>query len=133
MSAFFEILKTFQIIMMIKTMLLSTTKVLFQGFGCKIETKLLTHFWTANSVKYENVIIGAVKCNTSILELQNRKTKVGKQGVHFLYLFLKNHQKKLNSGKTENLILSFSVIYRFIGLRHKRTEICSINQKHHSN
>ena len=132
MSAFFEILKTFQIIMMIKTLLLSTTKVLFQGFGCKIETKLLTHFWTANSVKYENVIIGAVKCNTSILELQNRKTKVGKQGVHFLYLF-KITKKKLSSGKTENLILSFSVIYRFIGLRSKITEICSINQKHHSN
>ena len=28
---------------------------------------------------------------------------------------------------------SFSLLYRFIGLRHEITEICSINRKHHSN
>ena len=48
---------------------------------------MLTRFWTANSVKYENVIIGAIKCNTSDLELRKGETKVGKQGIHSLYLF----------------------------------------------
>ena len=46
-----------------------------------------TRFWTANSVKYENIIIDANKRNTSDLELQKGKTKVGKQGVRSLYLF----------------------------------------------
>ena len=67
---------------------------------------------TANSVKYENVIISAIKRNTSDLELRKVKTKVGKQGVPSLYLFEITEQK-LNS-YLENLI-SFSVIYRFIG------------------
>ena len=49
--------------------------------------KKLTRFWTANSVKYENVIIGAIKCNTSDLELWKGKIKVGKQGVGSAYLF----------------------------------------------
>ena len=40
-----------------------------------------------SSVKYENVIIGAIKRNTSDLELRKGKTKVGKQGVRSLYLF----------------------------------------------
>ena len=49
--------------------------------------KTLTRFWTVNSVKYENVIIGAIKRNTSDLELRKGKTKVGKQGFRSLYLF----------------------------------------------
>ena len=91
---------------------------------------MLTRFWIANSVKYENVIIGAMKCNTSDLELWRGKTKVGKKGVHSLYLF-EITKYKINSD-LENLI-SFSVIYGFIGLRHEITEICSINRKHCSN
>ena len=67
-------------------------KVLFRGFGCKIQTKrpfkkTRTRFWTVNSEKYENVIIGAIKHNTSDLELRKGKTKVGKQGIRSLYLF----------------------------------------------
>ena len=85
---------------------------------------MLTQFWTANSIKYENVIIGAFKCNTPDLELQKGKTKVGKQGVHSLYLF-EISKYKLNSD-LENII-GFLVIHRFIGLRHEITEICSIN------
>ena len=46
---------------------------------------MLTRVWTANGVKYENVIIGAIKHNTSDLEVRGRKTKVGKQGVCSLY------------------------------------------------
>ena len=42
--------------------------------------KTLTRFWTVNCVKYENIIIGAIKRSTSDLE-------VGKQGVRSLYLF----------------------------------------------
>ena len=30
-------------------------------------------------------------------------------------------------------VRSFSVMYRFVGLRHELTKICSINQKHRSN
>ena len=48
---------------------------------------MLTRFWTVNSVKYENVIIGAIKRNMSDLELQKWKAKVGKQGIHSFYLF----------------------------------------------
>ena len=75
-----------------KTLPLSITKVLFRGFGCKIQTKrpfkkTLTRFWTVKGVKYENVLIGAIKRNTSDLELRKGKTKVGKQGVRSLYLF----------------------------------------------
>ena len=40
-----------------------------------------------NSVKYENVITGAIKCNMSDLELEKGKTKVGRQGICSLYLF----------------------------------------------
>ena len=89
-----------------------------------------TRFWTANSANYENVIIGAIKRNTSDLELRKGKTKVRKQGVRSLYIF-EITKYKLNS-YLENLI-SFIVIYRFIGLRHEITEICSINRKHRSN
>ena len=53
-----------------------------------------------------------------------------KQGVRSPSLF-KFTKYKLNSD-LENLI-SFSVIYRLIGLRHEITEICSINRKHRSN
>ena len=49
--------------------------------------KPLTRFWTANSAKYENVIIGAIKRKTSDLEHLKGKAKVGKQGVRSLYLF----------------------------------------------
>ena len=49
------------------------------------------------------------------------KTKVGKQGVRSLYLF-EIIKQNLNSD-LENLI-TFSVMYRFIGLRHEITEIC---------
>ena len=88
MSAFFEILKNFSGYRD-KTPPLSITKVLFRGFGCKIQTKqpfkkTLTRLWTANSVKYVNVITGAIKHNASDLELQKGKTKVGKQGLHSL-------------------------------------------------
>ena len=48
---------------------------------------MLTRFWTKNTVKYENVITGAIKRNTSDLELRKGKTKVVKQGVRPLYLF----------------------------------------------
>ena len=47
---------------------------------------MLKRFWTEDSVKYENVIIDAIKCNTSDLELRKGKTKVRKQGVRSLYL-----------------------------------------------
>ena len=79
MSVFLKILKT-----------LTITKVLSRDFGCKYKAafpEMLTRFWTANSVKYENVIIGAIKHNTSDLELRKGKTKVGKQGVRSLYIF----------------------------------------------
>ena len=62
----------------------------------------------------------AIKLNMSDLELRKGKTKVGKQGVHSLYLF-EIAKYKLNSD-LKNLI-SFSVIYRFIGLRHKITDM----------
>ena len=58
------------------------------------------------------------------------KRKVGKQGIRSLYLFGIAKQK-LNSD-LDNLV-SFSVIYRFIGLHHEITKICSINRKHRSN
>ena len=47
--------------------------------------KTLTRFWTVNSVKHENVKIGAIKRNTSDFELRKGKTKVEKQGVRSLY------------------------------------------------
>ena len=61
---------------------------------------------------------------------ESRENKVWKTRRSFS-LFIWNYQKKINSD-LENLI-SFSVIYRFIGLRHETTEICSINWKHSSN
>ena len=79
-----------------KTPPLSITKVLFRGFRCKVQTKwpfkkTLTRFWTANSIKYENVIVGAIERNTSDLELRKGKTKVGKKMfVLFNYLKLSN-------------------------------------------
>ena len=54
----------------------------------------------------------------SDLELRKGKTLVGKQGVRSLYIF-EITKYKLNTN-LENLI-SFSVIYRFIGLRHEIT------------
>ena len=79
---------------------------------------------------YENIIIGAIKCNTSDLELRKGKTKVGKQGVRSLHLF---EITKLKYNSDLEYLISFSVIHRFIGLCHKITEICSINRKHRSN
>ena len=48
---------------------------------------MLTQSWTANSVRYENVIIGAIKRNMSNLEIQRGEINVGKQGAYSLYLF----------------------------------------------
>ena len=56
--------------------------------------------------------------------------KFGKQGVHSLYLFEISKQK-VHSDQDD--LISFSVIYRFIRLRHEITEICSVNRKHRSN
>ena len=83
MSVSLQILKSYHD----KTPPISIMKVLFRGFGCKIQTKTLIRFWTANSVKYENVITGAIKRNTSDSELRKGKTEVQKQGVRYLYLF----------------------------------------------
>ena len=85
MSAFFEILKSFQVI----TIKLCRESAIW-GFSLQKTNKaafkkMLTRVWTANGVKYENVIIGAIKHNTSDLEVRGRKTKVGKQGVCSLY------------------------------------------------
>ena len=44
----------------------------------------------------KNVIIGAIKRNTSDLELRRGKTKVGKEGVRSRYLF-EITKYKLNS------------------------------------
>ena len=59
--------------------------------------KTLTRFWAVNSVKYENVIIGAIKRNKSDLDLREEKTKVGnfpnKAFVLFIYLKLPNKNK----------------------------------------
>ena len=61
---------------------------------------------------------------------EKEKTKVGKQGVCSLYLF---EIAKWNLNNDLANLISFSVMYRFIGLRHEITKICSINQKHCSN
>ena len=60
---------------------------------------------------------------------EGKRKSENKAFVLFIYLKLPN--KKINSD-LENFI-SFSVIYRFIGLRHEITEICPISQKHRSN
>ena len=72
--------------------MLSFTEVQFWVFGCKIKTKqhfkkTLRWFWTSISVKNKNIIICAIKCNTSDLELAKVNTKVGKQGFRSLYIF----------------------------------------------
>ena len=54
---------------------------------------------------------------------KGKQRSENKAFVLFIYLF-KITKRKLNSD-LENLI-SFSVIYRFIGLRQEITEICSI-------
>ena len=133
MSAFYEILKSVQVIT-IKLRRFRLRKCYFRVLAVKYKQSGLSE--NADTVldckqcKYENVIIGAIKHNTSDLKLQRGKTKIGKQGVRSLYLF-EITKYKLNS-YLENLI-SFSVIYRFIGLRHEITEICSINRRHRSN
>ena len=60
---------------------------------------------------------------------KGKQRSENKAFVLFIYLKLPNKNK---NSDLENLI-SFSVIYRFIGLRHEITEICSINRKHRSN
>ena len=87
MSAFFEILKTFQVTM-IKSYCFQLRKCYFRVLAEKYKQSILSKdaghaVWTANSVKYENVISGSIKCNTSDLELWKGKTKFKKQGVHF--------------------------------------------------
>ena len=84
-----EILKTFQVIT-IKHHRFRLRKCYFGVLAVKYKAafqKTLTPFWTANSTKYENVIIGAIKHNPSDLELRKGNTKVGKQGVRSLYIF----------------------------------------------
>ena len=86
---FYEILKIF-LSYHNKTQPLSITKVLFRGFGCKIQTTL-TRFWTANSVKYENVII--VPANAIPPTWNSREGKqrsANKAFVLFIYLKLLN-------------------------------------------
>ena len=76
-----RILKTFQVIAIkLRHFRNSITKMLLRDFGCKMQTKrpfikTLTRFWTTNSVKYENVIIGAIKRNASDLELRKGNTR----------------------------------------------------------
>ena len=125
MSAFFEILNTFQVITikLRRFRLQNYFRVLAvkykqSGLSKNVDTVLVT-----NSVKYENVITGAIKRNTSDLELRKGGTKVGnKTFVLFVYLklLLKNKQRFRAFNK-------LSVIYRFIGFRHETTELCSIN------
>ena len=83
-----------------------------------------TQFWTANSVKYENVIIGAIKRNTSDFNWnsgEGKQRSKNKAFVLFVYL------KLPNKSDLDNLI-SFSVIYRFIGLRHENNrDICLLH------
>ena len=92
MSAFFVVLKT----LLFKSYLLKQGRfrlpkcyfgVLAVKYRKAVFQKLLTRFWIANSVKYENVVIGAIK--RSMFDLEHRKgnTKVGKQGVRSLYSF----------------------------------------------
>ena len=65
-----------------------------------------------------------MKHYTSYMELRKENTKVGKQGFCSFYLF-EICKYKLNSD-LGNLI-SFSEIYRFVGLHCEITEMCSIN------
>ena len=67
--------------------------------------KTLTRFWTANCAKYENIIIDAIKRNTSDLELRKGKTKVGKQGVRSLYLF------KISKSKIKQRFREFNKLF----------------------
>ena len=50
-----------------------------------------TWFWTAKSVKYENVIIGAIKRSMLDLELRKGNTKVRKQSARS-FLFIWNYK-----------------------------------------
>ena len=76
MSEFVEILKTLQVVT-IKLRRFRLQKCYFGVLAVKYKQsgllkKTLTRFWTANSVKYENIMIGAIKRNTSDLELRRR-------------------------------------------------------------
>ena len=49
--------------------------------------KALTRFWTANSVKYEKIIIVPSNATRPTWNSGKVKTKVGKQSVRSHYLF----------------------------------------------
>ena len=100
-----------------KTLPLLITKALFGDFGCKIQQSSLSKKCT-------------IKHNTSDLELRKGNTG-GPKTRHSFSLFICNYQIKVKQRFREfNKLL---VIYKFIGLHHEITEICSINWKHCSN
>ena len=78
------------------------------------------------------------KCNNWCLQTQHvrlgtpERENKGRKTRRSFSLIIWNSQIKIKQRFRENLI-SFSVIYRFIGLRHEITELCSINRKHRSN
>ena len=79
---------------MIKLRRFRLRKCYFGVFGCKIQTKqsfkkTLTRFGTANSVKYENIIIDANKHDTSDLETLERENKGRKNKAFVLFIYLK--------------------------------------------
>ena len=63
--------------------------------------------------------------NTSDLELRKGKTKVGKQGLGSLYLFEITEQ---NLDSDLEHLISFSLIYGFIGLRHEITRYAPLTE-----
>ena len=89
-SVLFEIFKTFYVFTIkhrrfrLRKCYLGVVAVKYKQSGLH---KKLTRFSTANSVKYEFVIIGTIKRSTSDLEIRKGDTKVRKQGAGSLYLF----------------------------------------------
>ena len=85
---FFELLKTFQIIV-IRLRCFRLQKCYFGIWAVKYKQSDFSK--NADTVlyivKYENLIIGVIKRNTSDMELWKGKTNVRKQGVRSLYLF----------------------------------------------
>ena len=74
-----------------KTPSLSITKVIFRGFGCKIQINTLTRFWTTNSVKYENVILVPSSATPPAWNSrQGKQRSENKAFVFFIYLELSN-------------------------------------------
>ena len=76
--------------------------------------KMLSQFWTANSVKYEHVII-LVPSNAIRSTWNSGKGIQRSENKAFFSLFTEIYTKQKSNSDLENLI-SFSVIYRFIGL-----------------